>query len=54
MDESLSTTPGPVAITLLGPQWTAVIQMLAEQPYRISAPFIHEIQRQWSAKNDRS
>lgn len=54
MDESLSTTPGTVSVTLPSQQWTILIQMIAEQPYRLSAPLIHEIQRQWSAQNDRS
>jgi hypothetical protein len=35
-----------VPVTLTAAQWNTVLQMLAEQPYRITAPLISEIQQQ--------
>jgi hypothetical protein len=36
----------PLSVTLEAQQWNAVMALLAEGPYRVSAPLIAEIQRQ--------
>jgi hypothetical protein len=38
-----------LTVTLEAQQWNAVMALLAEGPYRISAPLITEIQRQCMA-----
>jgi len=35
-----------IAVTLSAGQWEAVMGMLGEQPYKLSAPFIQSIQTQ--------
>jgi len=35
-----------VAVTLTAAQWNAILMMLAEQPYKLSAPMIAQIQNQ--------
>lgn len=40
------TPQQPLTVTLEAQQWNAVMALLAEGPYRISAPLIQAIQQQ--------
>lgn len=35
-----------IAVSLTAGQWNAIMTMLSEQPYKMSAPFIQSIQTQ--------
>jgi hypothetical protein len=44
----------PIPINLSRAQWEAVLTMMAEQPFKVSAPLIGEIQRQCQMHEMRS
>jgi len=39
-------TDDMIAVTLTAGQWETVMRLLADQPYKVSAPFIQSIQTQ--------
>lgn len=43
------TPEQPLTVILAASQWNVVMALLAEGPYRISAPLIHAIQQQCTA-----
>ena len=45
------TPQQPLTVTLEAQQWNAVMALLAEGPYRISAPLIQAIQQQCMAQS---
>jgi hypothetical protein len=47
------TPSQPLTVTLEAQQWNAVMALLAEGPYRISAPLIQAIQQQCMAASER-
>ena len=44
--QRVMTPQQPLTVTLEAQQWNAVMALLADGPYRISAPLIESIQRQ--------